>query len=391
MRKLGAADLEVKGRRVFVRVDFNVPLENGVVGDDTRIRETLPTLRLLIERGAKLVLASHLGRPKGKPKPEFSLAPVGERLSSYLGRPVKFVGAIVGPSVDEAVGKLVEGDVLLIENLRFDPGEEMNDPAFARKLASTAELYVNDAFGAAHRAHASTVGMVKHFPRAAAGLLMERELHYLGMALSSPPRPFVGLLGGAKVSDKIDVVRSLLGKVDRLLIGGGMTYTFLRAKGLPTGKSLVEEDKVDLARELLSEGGAKLALPRDHVVASRFEASAETRTLPIGEIPDGWMGLDIGPATVAAYGEDIRKSKLVVWNGPMGVFEMEPFAQGTVKLAEIVASSDATSIVGGGDSVAAIDRAGVADRITHISTGGGAFLEFLAGEKLPGVEVLTDA
>jgi phosphoglycerate kinase len=391
MRKLGAADLEVKGRRVFVRVDFNVPLENGVVGDDTRIRETLPTLRLLIERGAKLVLASHLGRPKGKPKPEFSLAPVGERLSSYLGRPVKFVGAIVGPSVDEAVGKLVEGDVLLIENLRFDPGEEMNDPAFARKLASTAELYVNDAFGAAHRAHASTVGMVKHFPRAAAGLLMERELHYLGMALSSPPRPFVGLLGGAKVSDKIDVVRSLLGKVDRLLIGGGMTYTFLRAKGLPTGKSLVEEDKVDLARELLSEGGAKLALPRDHVVASRFDASAETRTLPIGEIPDGWMGLDIGPATVAAYGEDIRKSKLVVWNGPMGVFEMEPFAQGTVKLAEIVASSDATSIVGGGDSVAAIDRAGVADRITHISTGGGAFLEFLAGEKLPGVEVLTDA
>ena len=391
MRKLGAADLEVKGRRVFVRVDFNVPLENGVVGDDTRIRETLPTLRLLIERGAKLVLASHLGRPKGKPKPEFSLAPVGERLSSYLGRPVKFVGAIVGPSVDEAVGKLVEGDVLLIENLRFDPGEEMNDPAFARKLASTAELYVNDAFGAAHRAHASTVGMVKHFPRAAAGLLMERELHYLGMALSSPPRPFVGLLGGAKVSDKIDVVRSLLGKVDRLLIGGGMTYTFLRAKGLPTGKSLVEEDKVDLARELLSEGGAKLALPRDHVVASRFDASAETRTLPIGEIPDGWMGLDIGPATVAAYGEDIRKSKLVVWNGPMGVFEMEPFAQGTVKLAAIVAGSDATSIVGGGDSVAAIDRAGVADRITHISTGGGAFLEFLAGEKLPGVEVLTDA
>jgi len=391
MRKLGAADLEVKGRRVFVRVDFNVPVENGVVGDDTRIRETLPTLRLLIERGAKLVLASHLGRPKGKPKPEFSLAPVGERLSSHLGRPVKFVGAIVGPSVDEAVGKLGEGEVLLLENLRFDPGEETNDPAFAKKLASTAELYVNDAFGAAHRAHASTVGMVKHFQRAAAGLLMERELHYLGMALSSPPRPFVGLLGGAKVSDKIDVVRSLLGKVDRLLIGGGMTYTFLRAKGLPTGKSLVEEDKVDLARELLSEGRAKLALPRDHVVASRFEASAETRTLPIGEIPDGWMGLDIGPATVAAYGEDIRKSKLVVWNGPMGVFEMEPFAQGTVKLAEIVASSDATSIVGGGDSVAAIDRAGVADRITHISTGGGASLEFLAGKKLPGVEVLTDA
>ncbi len=391
MKKLGVADLEVKGKRVFVRVDFNVPLDNGVVGDETRIRETLPTLRLLIERGAKLVVASHLGRPKGKPKAELSLAPVGERLSSLLGRPVKFVGEITGPTVDEAVGKLVEGDLFLLENLRFDPGEEANDPLFARKLASTAEIYVNDAFGAAHRAHASTEGMVKHFRMAAAGLLMEKELHYLGMALSSPPRPFVGLLGGAKVSDKIDVVRSLLSKVDRLLIGGGMAYTFVRAKGLPTGKSLVEEDKIELARELLSEGGAKLELPQDHVVASRFDASAETRTLPIGEIPDGWMGLDIGPATVAAYGEQIRKSKLVVWNGPMGVFEMEPFANGTVKLAEIVAESDATSIVGGGDSVAAVGRAGVADRITHISTGGGASLEFLAGEKLPGVEVLTDA
>jgi phosphoglycerate kinase len=340
MKKLGVSDLEVKGRRVFVRVDFNVPLENGVVGDDTRIRETLPTLRLLIERGARLIVASHLGRPKGKPKPEFSLAPAAEHLSSLLGRPVKFVGEIAGRSVDEAVGKLGAGDVLLLENLRFDPGEEANDPVFAKKLASTAELYVNDAFGAAHRAHASTEGMVKHFRLAAAGLLMEKELHYLGMALSSPPRPFVGLLGGAKVSDKIDVVRSLLSKVDRLLIGGGMAYTFLRAKGLPTGKSLVEEDKVELARELLSEGGAKLGLPKDHVVASRFEASAETRTLPIGEIPDGWMGLDIGPATVAAYGEDIKKAKLVVWNGPMGVFEMAPFAQGTVKLAEIVAGSE---------------------------------------------------
>jgi phosphoglycerate kinase len=391
MKKLTVSDLDVKGRRVFVRVDFNVPLSDGVVTDDTRIRETLPTLRLLVERGAKLIVASHLGRPKGKRKPEFSLEPVRERLSSLLGRPVKFVGDVSGPSVEEAVRKLAEGDVLLLENLRFDPGEEANDPAFAKKLASTAELYVNDAFGAAHRAHASTEGMVKHFRLAAAGLLMEKEIHYLGMALSSPPRPFVGLLGGAKVSDKIDVVRSLLSKVDRLLIGGGMAYTFLRAKGLPTAKSLVEEDKVELARELLSEGGAKLGLPRDHVVASRFEASADTRTLPIGEIPDGWMGLDIGPQTVAAYGEDVRKAKLVVWNGPMGVFEMEPFAQGTVKLAEIVAGSEAVSIVGGGDSVAAVRRAGLADKITHISTGGGASLEFLAGEKLPGVEVLTDA
>jgi phosphoglycerate kinase len=391
MKKLSVSDLDVKSRRVFVRVDFNVPLENGQVSDDTRIRETLPTLRLLIERGARLVVGSHLGRPKGKAEPEFSLAPVAKRLSSLLGRPVKFLGEVVGPAVDDAAGKLAEGEVLLLENLRFDPGEEANDPEFAKKLASTAELYVNDAFGAAHRAHASTEGMVKYFQFAAAGLLMEKELRYLGMALSSPPRPFVGLLGGAKVSDKIDVVRSLVSRVDRLLLGGGMAYTFLRAKGLSTGKSLVEEDKVALARELLSEAGSKIGLPRDHVVASRFEAAAETRTLPISEIPEGWMGLDIGPATVAAYSEDIRKAKLIVWNGPMGVFEMEPFARGTVKLAETVAESGATSIVGGGDSVAAVHRAGVASRITHISTGGGASLEFLAGEKLPGVEVLTDA
>jgi phosphoglycerate kinase len=391
MKKLGVSDLDVMGRRVFVRVDFNVPLENGAVTDDTRIRETLPTLKLLLERGASLVVASHLGRPKGKPKPELSLEPVRERLSSLLGRDVRFVAEVVGPAVDEAVRKLGSGDVLLLENLRFHSEEEANDPAFAKQLASTAELYVNDAFGAAHRAHASTAGMVKHFRLAAAGLLMEKELHYLGMALSSPPRPFAGLLGGAKVSDKIEVVRSLLSKVDRLLIGGGMAYTFIRAKGLPTGKSLVEEDKLDLARELLSEGGTKLALPTDHVVASRFEATAETKVLPIGEIPDGWMGLDIGPATVAAYTEELRKAKLVVWNGPMGVFEMEPFAKGTLALAEVVASSEAVSIVGGGDSVAAVHRAGVASRITHISTGGGASLEFLAGEKLPGVEALTDA
>jgi phosphoglycerate kinase len=391
MKKLGVSDLDVKGRRVFVRADFNVPLENGAVTDDTRIRETLPTLKLLLERGASLVVASHLGRPKGKPKPELSLEPVRERLSSLLGKDVRFVAEVVGPAVDEAVRKLGSGDVLLLENLRFHSEEEANDPAFAKQLASTAELYVNDAFGAAHRAHASTAGMVKHFRLAAAGLLMEKELHYLGMALSSPPRPFTALLGGAKVSDKIDVVRSLLSKVDRLLIGGGMAYTFLRARGLPTGKSLVEEDKLDLARELLSEGGTKLALPTDHVVASRFEATAETKVLPTSEIPDGWMGLDIGPATVAAYAEELRKAKLIVWNGPMGVFEMEPFAKGTVALAEVVASSEAVSIVGGGDSVAAVHRAGVASRITHISTGGGASLEFLAGEKLPGVEALTDA
>jgi phosphoglycerate kinase len=391
MKKLTMNAVELDGKRVFVRVDFNVPLDDGVIEDDTRIRATLPTLQWALEHGARLVLGSHLGRPKGQRDPELSLAPVAEKLSDLLDRPVQFCGETLGSRVDALVGKLDKGDVLLLENLRFYAGETDNDPDFARRLSTTAELYVNDAFGTAHRAHASTVGMVKHFTQAAAGLLMERELHYLDMALSSPPRPFTGLLGGAKVSDKIKVVRSLLAKVDKLLIGGGMAYTFLRAKGFSTGRSLVEEDKIALAKDLLAEAGDKLVLPVDHVVAAEFDIDAEREILPIEQIPDGFMGLDIGPDTVTAYADVIRASKMVLWNGPMGVFEMEPFAQATLKLAEVVAASGATSVVGGGDSVAAVHKAGVSDRITHISTGGGASLEFLAGSKLPGVEVLTDA
>jgi phosphoglycerate kinase len=391
MTKLSINQLELKGKPLFIRVDFNVPLDAGKVQDDTRIRAALPTIRYAREAGAQVILASHLGRPKGEPDPDMSLRPAAERLSGLLEVPVSFSAQTIGPETKTIVDALEDGDVLLLENLRFNPGETKNDADFARQLAELAELYVNDAFGTAHRAHASTVGMVAHFPKAAAGFLMEKELHYLDMALSSPPRPFTGLLGGAKVSDKIEVVNNLLDKVDKLLIGGGMAYTFLRAKGLGTGKSLVEEDKVDLARELLERAGEKLVLPIDHVVAEALDDKAARKTVPIDQTPEGWMGLDIGPETVAIFGAIIRESKMVVWNGPMGVFEKESFAQGTLKVAEAAASSEAISIVGGGDSVSAVHKSGVADRISHISTGGGASLEFLAGLKLPGVEVLSDA
>jgi phosphoglycerate kinase len=391
MNKLSINKLKLKGKRLFIRVDFNVPLEAGRVRDDTRIRAALPTIRHAVESGARIILASHLGRPKGKPNPDMSLKPAADRLSELLGKPVGFSEETIGPEAERRVEGLKDGDVLLLENLRFDPGETKNDAEFAQGLAELAELYVNDAFGTAHRAHASTVGMVEHFHKAAAGFLMEKELHYLGMALSSPPRPFAGLLGGAKVSDKIEVVKNLLDKVDKLLIGGGMAYTFLRAKGVDTGKSLVEEDKIDLAGEILDRAGDKLELPHDHVVAEAFDENASRKTVPIDQIPEGWMGLDIGPETVAAYSDVIWRSKMVVWNGPMGVFEKEPFAEGTLKIAEAVAGSGATSLVGGGDSVAAVHASGVSDSISHISTGGGASLEFLAGLELPGVEVLTDA
>ncbi len=396
MPKLSIRDLTLEGKRAFVRVDFNVPLsESGAITDDTRIRQTLPTLEYALERGARLILASHLGRPKGKPNPKMSMAPVAEHLSSLLRRPVAFAADCVGPEAERCAASLGNGELLLLENLRFHPDEEANDPEFSRQLGQMAACYVNDAFGSAHRAHASTAGITEFVPASAAGLLMEKELEYLTKATSSPERPYVALLGGAKVSDKIAVIRNLLPLVDALLIGGAMAYTFLRARGDQTGKSLVEEDKLDLAKSLLAEVEQKkyrLQLPVDHIIAQKLDAAAETRTVDgsATPIPSDCMGLDIGPETVKLYAAQIAQAKTVVWNGPMGVFELEPFAQGTLSMAKALAALNGTSIVGGGDSIAAVAQAGVAERITHISTGGGASLEFLAGKKLPGVEALTD-
>lgn len=390
MAKLAIQDLDLKGKKVFVRVDFNVPIKDCMVMDDLRIREALPTIRYGMEQGAVLVLASHLGRPKGKPKPEFSLAPIAVRLSALLGKPVAFVGDCIGPEVAKAVTDAKPGDVILLENLRFYPDEEANNPEFAAKLAANTSVFVNDAFGSAHRAHASTEGITHFVQQAAAGFLMEKELKYLGGALESPQHPFVAILGGAKISDKIEVIENLLGKVDRLLIGGAMMFTFLKSQGKNIGRSLCEEDKLDLARELLVKAKATIVLPSDAIASSGIEDAAGAHVVPAGMIPDTEMGLDIGPETTAAYAEIIRSAKTIVWNGPMGVFEKEAFASGTMDMARAVANSSAVSIIGGGDSAAAVAKAGVADKITHVSTGGGASLEFLSGQILPGIAALNN-
>jgi phosphoglycerate kinase len=397
MTKLTINDLDLRGKRVFIRVDFNVPLKDGVVTDDTRIRETLPTLRLAIQKGGRLVLASHLGRPKGGPEPKYSLAPAAKKLAELLERPVAFASDCVGPETEEKSKALAEGDVLLLENVRFHAEEEKNDEAFSKQLARLCDgLFVCDAFGSAHRAHASVVGITRFVKQAAAGLLMEKELAYLGKAVTHPAHPFVAIIGGAKVSDKIEVVENLMKIADAMLIGGGMAYTFEKAQGLPIGKSLVEDDKLDLAKRLLAEAkqkNFKLLLPSDHIVAPELKPDAPATVCAVSATPPDQMGLDIGPKTSAAYSAEIAKAKTIVWNGPMGVFEIPAFSKGTLEIAKAVAAattSGAISIVGGGDSVAAAHQSGVSSKISHISTGGGASLEFLGGRKLPGVEALTN-
>lgn len=397
MNKLTINDLDLRGKRVFIRVDFNVPLKDETVTDDTRISETLPTLRLAVQKGGRLVLASHLGRPKGGPDPKYSLAPVAKKLQELLERPVEFAKDCVGADTEAKSKGLKDGGVLLLENVRFHPEEEKNDEAFSKQLAALCDgVFICDAFGSAHRAHASVVGITRFVKQSAAGLLMERELAYLGKAMTNPSRPFTAILGGAKVSDKIEVVENLMKIADTMLIGGGMAYTFEKAKGLPIGKSLVENDKIELAKRLLAEAqqkNFKLLLPRDHLIAPELKPDAKATVCDVSATPPDQMGLDIGPKTIAAYVAEIAKAKTIVWNGPMGVFEVPAFAKGTLEVAKAVAAATdggATSIIGGGDSVAAVHQSGVANKISHISTGGGASLEFLGGRKLPGVEALTN-
>ncbi|MGE3274375.1 MAG: phosphoglycerate kinase [Vicinamibacterales bacterium] len=397
MTKHSIRDLALHGKRVFIRVDFNVPIKNGTITDDTRITAAIPTIQLALGEGATVILASHLGRPKGKPAPEFSLKPVAEHLGRLLGQPVTFAADCIGAPAEQAIAAAqADGGthLVLLENLRFHGEEEKNDPAFAAALAKLADVYVDDAFGAAHRAHASVSSMVPHFEQAGAGLLMEKELRYLGMALGNPERPFVAILGGAKVSDKIEVIETMLARVDRLIIGGAMAYTFFKALGLPVGRSLVEADKLDAARDIINHAktrNVQFCLPVDHVVASAMDADAATEVLKVNDQAIGdRMGLDIGPATAELYAKLVADANTVVWNGPMGVFELAPFAAGTMAVARAVAAVPGTTIIGGGDSVAAVNKAGVADKITHISTGGGASLEFLGGRTLPGVAALPD-
>ncbi len=382
-------DIDVKGKRVLVRVDFNVPINQGKVDDDTRIRAALPTLNYLLDRGSAVILCSHLGRPKGKPDPNYSLKPVAVHLSQLIGKKVAFAEECVGPAAEAASQSLKSGELLLLENTRFYPGEEKNDLELAKQLASLADIYVNDAFGSAHRAHSSTEG-VAHFLPAVAGFLMEKEIRYLGQAIAEPKRPFFAILGGAKISDKIGVIRTLLEKADQVLVGGGMANTFFKAQGYPTGDSLVEDDALETARELLSDSNDRLRLPVDVVIADRFDADAQRRVISMGAIPEGWRILDIGPQTVDAYTKLLSTAATVVWNGPMGVFEFPRFAEGTYGVAKAVAESDAVSIIGGGESVSAIKKSGLENKITHISTGGGASLEMLEGLVLPGLAALND-
>ncbi len=393
MPKLCIDDLELKGKRLLIRVDFNVPLdEQGTITDDTRVRAALPTINYAVEHGAKVLLISHLGRPKGGPSPKLSLRPVAVRLSALLQRPVEMAEDCVGSAVKGRIDAMASGQVLMLENCRFHPEEEKNDQAFARALAELCDLFVNDAFGAAHRAHASTVGVTRFVKQAACGFLMRTELQHLGVLLESPKRPFVTILGGAKVSDKIGVLANLLSKVDSFLIGGGMAYTFLKVQGQDVGSSLVEVDRLEVAKEAMERAGrSKVAihLPTDHVIAERVDAAAPIRRVE-GAIPSGWMGLDIGPVTLGRFVREVGQARTILWNGPMGVFEMAPFREGTFTLARAVAASGAQSVIGGGDTVAAVAQAGVAEKMTHISTGGGASLEFLEGKELPGIAALVD-